>query len=234
MAKTFNVNGACIPGRHYMVNLKPRLEEIRAMVDAGAYFTINKARQYGKTTTLRALADFLGKDYEIACLDFQRISSLSFEKEQHFVAAFAEELLDCVKSFPEGVEQGLAAFAEGTARINSLQALFKAVRLWCRQSGKPFVLMIDEVDTAANNQVFLDFLAQLRAAYLDRYTVPAFQSVILSGVYDIRNIREKLRPEDKHKSNSPWNIAADFLVEMSFSPEDIAGMLTEYEKEETQ
>lgn len=102
MAKTFNVNGACIPGRHYMVNLKPRLEEIKAMVDAGAYFTINKARQYGKTTTLRALADFLEKDYEIACLDFQRISSLSFEKEQHFVEAFAEELLDCVKLFPTG------------------------------------------------------------------------------------------------------------------------------------
>jgi hypothetical protein len=231
MAKTFNVNGACIPGRHYMVNLKPRLEEIKAMVDAGAYFTINKARQYGKTTTLRALADFLEKDYEIACLDFQRISSLSFEKEQHFVEAFAEELLDCVKGFPEGVEQRLSAFADGTARINSLQALFKAIRLWCGQSTKPIVLMIDEVDTAADNQVFLDFLAQLRAAYLDKYTVPAFQSVILSGVYDVRNIREKLRPKEEYKTNSPWNIAADFLVEMSFSPEDIAGMLAEYEED---
>lgn len=180
---------------------------------------------------MRALADFLEKDYEIACLDFQRISSLSFEKEQLFVAAFAEELLDCVKSFPEGVEQKFSAFADGTARINSLQALFKAIRLWCGQSGKPVVLMIDEVDTAADNQVFLDFLAQLRAAFLDRYMVPAFRSVILSGVYDVHNIREKLRPEEEHKTNSPWNIAADFLVEMSFSPEDIAGMLAEYEED---
>lgn len=34
-----------------------------------------------------------------------------------------------------------------------------------------------------------------------------------------------------HKTNSPWNIAADFLVDMSFSAENILGMLTEYEND---
>lgn len=91
--------------------------------------------------------------------------------------------------------------------------------------------MIDEVDTATNNQVFLDFLAQLRADYLDRDVVMTFQSVILAGLYDVRNIRRKLRQEDDHKMNSPWNIAADFLVDMNFSVQDIAGMLTEYEED---
>lgn len=231
MAKLFNVNGACSPDKHYMVDLRPRLLEIRAMVDAGSYFTINKARQYGKTTTLRALANFLENDYQVVSLDFQRISSLSFEREQLFVSAFAEELLDCVKNFPESVAEKLTAFTDGTARINSLQALFKVLRLWCGESQKPLVLIIDEVDTAANNQVFLDFLAQLRAAYLNRDLTPAFQSVVLSGVYDVRNIRRKLRPAEEHMFNSPWNIAADFLVDMSFSPEDIAGMLAEYEND---
>ena len=61
-----------------------------------------------------------------------------------------------------------------------------------RQSEKPVVLIVDEIDVAANNQVFLDFLAQLRAAYLDSELTPTFQSVILAGVYDIRNIRHKL------------------------------------------
>ena len=32
-----------------------------------------------------------------------------------------------------------------------------------------------------------------------------------------------------HLLNSPWNIAAPFMVDMSFGPEDIAGMLREYE-----
>lgn len=229
MAKVFNVNGACRPDRHYMVNLKPRLESIKAMVDDGAYFTINKARQYGKTTTLRALTAFLKTEYNVVSLDFQRISSLSFENEPLFVSAFAEELLDCAADFPGDIAKKLESFVDGTARINSLQALFKVLGLWCRLSAERIVLMIDEIDTATNNQVFLDFLAQLRAAYLANDIAPAFHSVILAGVYDVRNIKRKLRPDEEHKMNSPWNIAADFLVDLSFSVEDIAGMIAEYE-----
>lgn len=56
--------------------------------------------------------------------------------------------------------------------------------------------MIDEVDSAANNQVFIDFLAQLRAQYLDREFYPGFQSVILAGVYDIKNLK---RNSDQRK-----------------------------------
>lgn len=78
MEKMFNVNGVCIPGLHYMVDLKDRLDAIKAMVDAGQYFAINKARQYGKTTTLRALAGYLKDDYIVISLDFQRMSSARF------------------------------------------------------------------------------------------------------------------------------------------------------------
>ena len=46
--------------------------------------------------------------------------------------------------------------------------------------------MIDEVDSASNNQVFLDFLAQLRAQYIERDIQPTFRAVILAGVYDVR------------------------------------------------
>lgn len=42
-----------------MVNISGRLQQIRELVDAGKYFTINRARQYGKTITLRALAEIL-------------------------------------------------------------------------------------------------------------------------------------------------------------------------------
>ena len=46
MAKIFNVAAVCIPEKHYMVNLDERLKKIKTMVDAGDYFTINRARQY--------------------------------------------------------------------------------------------------------------------------------------------------------------------------------------------
>ncbi|MCD8023080.1 MAG: 9-O-acetyl-N-acetylneuraminate esterase, partial [Lachnospiraceae bacterium] len=65
MAKIFNVTGTCMPDRHYMVDLTSRLEAIRKMVDAGDYFMINRGRQYGKTTTLAALATYLKPEYGV-------------------------------------------------------------------------------------------------------------------------------------------------------------------------
>jgi hypothetical protein len=91
--------------------------------------------------------------------------------------------------------------------------------------------MIDEVDSASNNQVFIDFLAQLRGYYLDRERRSIFHSIILAGVYDIKNLKQKIRPDEAHQYNSPWNIAAEFKLHMSFPAKQIAAMLEEYESE---
>ena len=54
-----------------MVDLSGRVREIRKLVDAGKFFTINRARQYGKTTTIDALAAALKSDYYVVSMDFQ-------------------------------------------------------------------------------------------------------------------------------------------------------------------
>ena len=48
MRKTFNTTAVCIPGEHYMVDISGRLQKIKEMIAAKKYFTINRARQYGK------------------------------------------------------------------------------------------------------------------------------------------------------------------------------------------
>ena len=231
LKKFFNVNGSCNPQIHYMIDLSERLSEIKKMVDAGEYFTINRARQYGKTTLLAALAEYLKSDYKVISLDFQTISYGDFENEEKFVAAFSNEVLISEYDIPEDIRSGLSRMADGKERNVTLSVLFRTLLQWCRISEKPLVLIIDEVDTATNNQVFVDFLAQLRAYYLRRMQMPTFRSVILAGVYDVRNVKSKIRPEENHKTNSPWNIAAKFKVDMNFSVEDISGMLNEYEKD---
>lgn len=120
MRRRFNITGLCIPSKHYMVDLSGRLEEIRSMVDDGSYFSINRGRQFGKTTILHALTRVLTDRYLVVHLDFQALGSASYKDENTFSVAF------------------------------------------CKSSPKPVVLMIDEVDSASNNQAFLDFLAQLR------------------------------------------------------------------------
>jgi hypothetical protein len=99
--------------------------------------------------------------------------------------------------------------------------------------------MIDEVDNASDNRIFVKFLNMLREKYIARrngkdYT---FHSVILAGVYNIKNIKLKMINEGLYTPtetetkvyNSPWNIAVDFEVDMSFSPAETATMLNEYE-----
>lgn len=237
--RKFNVSGDCKPNIHYMVNLESRLYEIKKMVDDGDYFTINRARQYGKTTTLKALSRILRKDYTVINMDFQMVGDSKFRNENIFALTFARIFIG---------EMGRADLREDNSGSNNaagvlqkaledekneieLYELFEYLSNICQNSEKPIVLIIDEVDSATNNQVFLDFLAQLRRYYLNRDEIPTFQSVILAGVYDVKNIQYKIRPDEMHKANSPWNIAADFLIDMSFSVKDIAGMLKEYEKD---
>jgi len=52
--------------------------------------------------------------------------------------------------------------------------------------------------------------------------------VILAGVHDIKTLKIKLRPDEEQKYNSPWNIATDFNIDMSFSKEEIMTMLDDY------
>ena len=236
MAKVFNIAADCKPNRHYMVKLDKRLAQIKQMVDDGAYFTINRARQYGKTTTLRALNQYLKSDYYPVLMDFQTISHSKFQVENSFCIAFSKFFLRSLRGndlSSENTFQNAILLLEKQVREKSaffeLPELFESLNDICAVADKPLVLMIDEVDSATNNQVFLDFLAQLRAYYIDRDIQPTFQSVILAGVHDVKNLRRKLRPEDAHKVNSPWNIAADFNVDMTFSEEEIAEMLIEYE-----
>lgn len=234
MERYFNTEGLCDPEEHYMVRLDDRLRQIkRLFVDRGKYFVINRGRQYGKTTTLRALENYLREDYVVLFMDFQLLTDADFENERIFARAFTGYMTDLLKREGDRISgsvlQGLANSSED-GRM-SMGEMFQWLSKVCETAEKPVVLMIDEVDSASNYQVFLSFLALLRGYYLDRKNRPTFHSVILAGVYDIKNLKLKIRPEAEHQYNSPWNIAADFDVRMDFSAEQIGSMLAEYEED---
>ena len=234
--KVFNTTAVCIPEKHYMVDLSERVKEIKKLVDAGKYFTINRARQYGKTTTIDALYKVLIAENVVISLDFQDIEDGSFKNGGEFSKAFARIILDAEEFdglvIPEAIIEKFKELAEKSSDDVKMDDLFRVFRMWFKVEINPVVLIVDEVDTATNNQVFLDFLAQLRSLYLKReknHKIKTFQSVILAGVTDVKHLKSKIRTEDEHKVNSPWNIAADFDIDMSLSEEGIRGMLEEYE-----
>lgn len=117
--------------------------------------------------------------------------------------------------------------------ITDFKALSKFITQFVKKTEKEVVLLIDEVDKSSNNQLFLSFLGVLRNKYLARNEEEdcTFQSVILSGVHDIKSLKLKIRENDEIKLNSPWNIADDFTVEMSFNSNEIKSMLLDYTSE---
>ncbi|GBU25165.1 hypothetical protein R83H12_01805 [Fibrobacteria bacterium R8-3-H12] len=232
--REFNVTGICIPGKHYMVDISNKVSQIAAMVEKEQYFTINRARQYGKTTTLWALDDELVKrGYTVAHISFEGIGDTPFENEKNFCLNIVEQIYDELK---RRKIKGFALWKDNS--VTTFKKLDKFLDKTCKD--KKIVLMIDETDKTSNNLVFFRFIGMLRDKYLKRnnkgnYTL---QSVVLCGVYDIKNLKAKMilagtyqLQDGEKRINSPWNIAVDFEVDMSFSAPEIATMLNEYEKD---
>jgi len=231
--KKFNVAGLCVPGKHYMVNTKDKLLRIMNLIQDEQYFTINRARQYGKTTTIFLLEKAFASNPEFNCISisFEGVGAEMFENDEKFCRHFL--LLVSRYLQLDGYEFADEWFCED---VKNFIQLGEHISKMC--AGKKVVLMIDEVDATCKNSVFLRFLAMLRNLYLQRPRgkVSTFHSVLLAGVHDIKNIKLKLITVGLHslqpkegEYNSPWNIAADFEVEMSFSPEEITSMLEDYE-----
>ena len=222
--KTFNTAGTCRPNEHYMVDITERLAIIRRMVAKGDYFCINRGRQYGKTTTLKAISTTLTDEYCIFSISFEGIDDCDFRDVASTNATFLKLLRR--EAHWTHKEEPVASLLNEAA--DSGMDFADIVAELCSVSSKPVVVLIDEVDQAGNNSGFVKFLDGLRGMYLNRDVAPTFQSVILAGVYDIKNLKLKMRPEEQHQYNSPWNIAVPFDVDMSLSAAGIAGMLADY------
>jgi len=69
--REFNIAGICVPKMHYMVDISDKIEQIVELVESKKYFTINRGRQYGKTTTIGRLKERLQNDYFCISISFQ-------------------------------------------------------------------------------------------------------------------------------------------------------------------
>ena len=230
MRKRFNITGSCNPERHYMVDTEKRFKAVEGLIDGGAYFTINRARQFGKTTMLQMIRRKLSDKYLIIKTSFEGLGDESFKSIPEFVNTFCSLMTNFLQNI--GEEQNVWKFFDHKD-LTSFEELSKVITCFCESSPKPVVLLIDEVDKSSDNQMFLNFIGMLRNKYLERNEGlgNTFHSVVLAGVYDIKNLKLKLRPDAEKKYNSPWNIAADFNVDMTFHPEEIAQMLNDYEND---
>lgn len=230
--KVFNTTGKCIPSMHYMVDISRQVEAAAKLVRRGNFFCINRGRQYGKTTTLALLKKKLeGEGFAVFSLSFEGLGDSAFKSDETLM--FASLLLmndsvewDEVQNLSDSSKEVLRLSVSSEDKTLDSLSFNRTVSKMSKTD--KIVLLIDEVDAAGNHIEFIHFLGLLRNMYLKRDERPTFQSVILAGVYDVKNLKLKLRPEEQHQYNSPWNIAVTFDANMSLPADGIAGMLSEY------
>jgi hypothetical protein len=227
MEKEFNITGNCRSDEHYMADVSKKLNLTLRMVERGKYFIINRPRQYGKTTTLFTIAEKLRAkgDYIVFTLSFEGIGDVLFEDEASFSRGFVEIMETYADNKMPKLAQWLKTAAQDVVNLKTLSSAITQLNL---QTDKKIVVLIDEVDKSSNNQLFISFLAMLRNKYLLQKEEKTFHSIVLAGVHDIKSLKIKIRSGEEQKLNSPWNIAAEFTVDMNLQPSEIKPMLDEY------
>ena len=219
--KKFNVTGLCTPEEDYMVDISDKIVQIKKMIDNESYFTIQKPPKYGKTTMLTTLKSALKDDYTVISINFGQFGADCFESSDKFYQEFVKQAAESLRNSCRDNEYIEKWESYIPRRLSTLDDHIEEM---CE--GRKVVLMVDDADINSRNEVFLDFLATLRQQYTERKADKgsAFHSVIIASVYDIKNIWLTVP-----NYYAPWNIAADFRVDMSFSPVEITIMLKDYE-----
>jgi hypothetical protein len=228
--KEFNYTGICIPSKRYMVHPKKKIDHIIGLIEKNKYFTINLPRQYGKSTSIYLLEESLKSKHLVISTSFEGIGETFFSTEKEFcrsiIHLFIKDLFSNDVDFTKqlkSIEKNVRSFPELSETITNI----------CNCTKKKIILFIDEVDKASNYRLFLNFLGMLRNKYLksQKNRDSTFYSVVLAGVHDIKNLNKKIRDSESSEYDSPWNIATDFNIDMSFSIDEISDMLAEYERD---
>ncbi|MCQ2251643.1 MAG: AAA-like domain-containing protein [Bacteroidales bacterium] len=231
MAKEFNTTVTCNAERHYMVDISSKMKYVDDLIERAKYFTINRARQFGKSTVLKYIYENLSDRYYVVPISFETTSSYAWESEEGFVDNVCQKIAKAFSTIKTNVPEYQKLWTEARS-LKKFDNLSNFITEFCPRTDKPVILTIDEMDKSLDNQLFLNFLGMLRNSYLNREEMgmnSTFHSVILAGVYDVKNLKLKIRPDAEKKYNSPWNVAADFNLDMTFHPHEIAQMLSDYE-----
>jgi len=209
--KKFNTAGPSVPGDHYMIDPLVRIDapEIEALIDDKRYFVLHAPRQTGKTTCLLALMHHLnqGDSYRALYVNIEAAQAMRGDVEAGMVnicRSIGWRARDYL-----GDTQVATLADEVLAKGDPGGALTELLARWSRQSDRPIVLMLDEVDALVGDTL-ISLLRQIRAGYPQRPA--AFpQSVILCGVRDVRDYRIHTSHQEIVTGGSAFNIKAASL-----------------------
>lgn len=228
MNKHFNTSGPVFQDRHYCIEPIHRLdwEDIRHLIDTEKYFVLHAPRQTGKTSTLLAMTDEINREgrYKALYVNIEAAQALRGDVERA-IRLICEAI--AASAQVSGVETGLQALTNELIRTQGAAgALTQQLSQWAQMSGKPIVLMLDEIDALVGDSL-ISVLRQIRAGYAQR--PQAFpQSIILCGVRDVRDYRIHSKDQEIITGGSAFNIKAESLRMRSFNEPEIQALYAQH------
>ena len=98
MAKEFNTAVTCDPNKHYMVDTTNKMKVFERLINNGNYFTITRARQFGKSTSLKWIYNHLNDRYLVVMLSFEDTEESDWESSASFYNFFCRYMSKAFKS----------------------------------------------------------------------------------------------------------------------------------------
>ena len=229
--RDFNTSGPVRPEEHYCIPALDRidLQEVLALIGRRRYFILHAPRQTGKTSTLLALRDLLNSgsagNYRCVYVNVEPGQSAREDVAQA-MGAILDGLAKQLRRTLGDSETAVLAESMDTS-VRSHSVLGRALTRWAENDAAPAVLLIDEIDSLVGDTL-ISVLRQLRAGYSDR--PGGFpQSVVLSGVRDVRDYRIRASSEkDLVAGGSAFNIKAKSLRLGDFDRGEVISLLGQH------
>ena len=224
----FNTAGPIDPEIHYHIDPLARLDlaNLELLLAQRKYFVLHAPRQTGKTSFLLALRNHINRQGIYRCVYANmEVGQSAREDTTSAMQAMLSELAGRAQDLGEETpRQLLPGLLESTGPGLALNRLLTE---WSRQSQRPLVLLLDEIDSLVGDTL-IAVLRQLRAGY-DKRPRGFPQSVVLCGVRDVRDYR--LLADDGKSAitgGSAFNIKAESLRMGSFDVRETHALLQQH------
>ena len=222
MPKWFNTAGPCKPDIHYMLPPLERLPNLERLVAQQGYFVIHAPRQTGKTTAMLALAQQLTESGQYTAIMVSAEVGAAFPNDPGSAeAAMLDEWSNSARfRLPPDLQPPPWLEAAPGQKIGS------ALSEWARQSSRPLVIFIDEIDSL-QDETLIAMLRQLRSGYPNRpQGFP--HALALVGVRDVRDYKVASGGSTRLNTSSPFNIKVETLTLGNFSQADVAELYQQH------
>ncbi|MDR3135269.1 MAG: AAA-like domain-containing protein [Deltaproteobacteria bacterium] len=221
--KRFNTTGPCVPEKHYMLPVLPRLPDVDDMIEGEFYFILHAPRQSGKTTFLDFLTEKIntqGKMYALSCSIASVRDISDHEKAINEIQSLINRSVD-LSSVPSIKRLAYTFDAlPGQTLTTKINILLNNL---CESLDKDLVVFFDEAD-CLHEKPLIPFLAQIRDGYNARHKPRQKfpRSIALVGMRDIRDyLRQARKDEQSMGIASPFNIKKKALTLANFTEPEI-------------